>query len=334
MNDDLVWIFSIFVVALSLIGFVNADAYSMSHIKATDSDGNIIRETFLNQTIYFHMDLGRHHNEDPNVIMISEIFSLNLDNTVQKQIREIELPPDGTISATWEFTPQNIGNYWTHVWVEEMRGPVPVGDMYSFLVTDSQKQYKRKTIEMFDQFYDEKCPRLCVYPPFLTVNKGTIVEWKNLGNGSYTVTTGVYHELGGGHSFRADGRILSEEFGQGEYFPFLFLEPGKYEYFDSAHRQLNKGGVVYVTIIPDWFKNNALWWGSEKISDSDFVLGTQFLIQKGIIPIVEETKTKSTNDKMPSWVKETAFLWAQDKIKEENFLNSIQYLVEYGLLKV
>ena len=35
--------------------------------------------------------------------------------------------------------------------------------------------------------------------------------------------------------------------------------------------------------IPSWFRNNANWWISGTISDSDFLNGMQFLIDKGII---------------------------------------------------
>jgi peptidoglycan/xylan/chitin deacetylase (PgdA/CDA1 family) len=35
--------------------------------------------------------------------------------------------------------------------------------------------------------------------------------------------------------------------------------------------------------LPDWIKNNAKWWSEGKISNNDFVLGIQYLIQNGII---------------------------------------------------
>jgi hypothetical protein len=37
--------------------------------------------------------------------------------------------------------------------------------------------------------------------------------------------------------------------------------------------------------VPDWVKNNAIWWSDDKISDIDFVSGIQFLIKEGIIRI-------------------------------------------------
>ena len=37
--------------------------------------------------------------------------------------------------------------------------------------------------------------------------------------------------------------------------------------------------------IPDWIKNNALWWSEGKISDDDFAKGLHFLVDKGIIKL-------------------------------------------------
>ena len=38
-----------------------------------------------------------------------------------------------------------------------------------------------------------------------------------------------------------------------------------------------------VSKIPDWVKNNAGWWVTDQISDTEFTLSLQYLIQKGII---------------------------------------------------
>ena len=40
-----------------------------------------------------------------------------------------------------------------------------------------------------------------------------------------------------------------------------------------------------ITRIPDWVKTNAEWWITEKISDTEFTLSLQSLVQKGIITV-------------------------------------------------
>jgi hypothetical protein len=37
--------------------------------------------------------------------------------------------------------------------------------------------------------------------------------------------------------------------------------------------------------IPDWVRNNALWWSQDLISENEFVNSLEFLIQEGIIII-------------------------------------------------
>ena len=40
-----------------------------------------------------------------------------------------------------------------------------------------------------------------------------------------------------------------------------------------------------IASIPDWVKNNAEWWITEKISDTEFTLSLQYLVKKGIITV-------------------------------------------------
>lgn len=41
----------------------------------------------------------------------------------------------------------------------------------------------------------------------------------------------------------------------------------------------------FVPVIPDWVKNNALWWSEDKLTDADFVAGLKYLLDKGIIQV-------------------------------------------------
>ncbi|MGQ0795559.1 MAG: type VI secretion system tube protein Hcp [Nitrosopumilaceae archaeon] len=42
---------------------------------------------------------------------------------------------------------------------------------------------------------------------------------------------------------------------------------------------------VAETKVPDWVKNNAMWWSDGLITDDDFVKGIQYLVEKGIIRV-------------------------------------------------
>ena len=42
--------------------------------------------------------------------------------------------------------------------------------------------------------------------------------------------------------------------------------------------------------VPDWIKNTAGWWAEDKIHDTTFVSGIQYLIGKGIIVVEQEVE--------------------------------------------
>jgi len=87
--------------------------------------------------------------------------------------------------------------------------------------------------------------------------------------------------------------------------------------------------------IPDWIKNNAMWWASDQIPDSAFLQGIQFLIKEGIMVIPStETSESSQSQEVPTWIKNTAGWWAEDKISEVEFVNAIEYLIKHGIITV
>jgi len=86
--------------------------------------------------------------------------------------------------------------------------------------------------------------------------------------------------------------------------------------------------------IPDWIRNNALWWSQGAISQSDFVSGLQFLIQKNILNVPATQASENKSDQIPEWVKNNAAWWAEGKVTDTEFVNSVQYLMKIGLITV
>lgn len=87
--------------------------------------------------------------------------------------------------------------------------------------------------------------------------------------------------------------------------------------------------------VPEWVKNNAEWWADGTISESEFVLGIQYLIREGVItipPTIASSQTQSGG--IPDWVKNTALWWSQGAISDGEFVNAIQYLISSGILTV
>jgi len=87
--------------------------------------------------------------------------------------------------------------------------------------------------------------------------------------------------------------------------------------------------------IPDWIRNNALWWSQEQIDDNTFIQGIQFLIKEGIITIpTTEQGSSSDSIEIPLWVKVNAEWWAEGKITDDDFIKGMQFLVEQGIIRV
>lgn len=87
--------------------------------------------------------------------------------------------------------------------------------------------------------------------------------------------------------------------------------------------------------VPEWVKNNAGWWASDLITDSDFLNGITYLINEKILIVSQSNDpTISSTQTIPVWVKNTAGWWADGKIDENEFLKGIQFLVENGIIKV
>ena len=85
--------------------------------------------------------------------------------------------------------------------------------------------------------------------------------------------------------------------------------------------------------IPNWVKNTAGWWADDKIPDSAFIQGIQFLIKEEIIT-VQIPAVDSVVEEIPGWVKNTAGWWADDKIQDITFVAAVRYLVSQGIVYV
>ena len=86
--------------------------------------------------------------------------------------------------------------------------------------------------------------------------------------------------------------------------------------------------------LPSWIKNNANWWATGQIGDSDFVKGIQNLIEQGVLKIPETKPSAAATQEIPSWIKNNAGWWADDKISDGEFVSAIQWLVSNGIIKV
>ena len=87
--------------------------------------------------------------------------------------------------------------------------------------------------------------------------------------------------------------------------------------------------------IPDWVRNNASWWSSDQIQDSDFASGIEYMIKEGIIKVPVTSSSQGNEDAViPEWVKNSAGWWSEGLVSDKEFANGLQYLIENGIISV
>jgi len=80
--------------------------------------------------------------------------------------------------------------------------------------------------------------------------------------------------------------------------------------------------------IPDWIRNNALWWSEEQIDDNTFIQGIEYLIKNEIILIPQTQKKTSESQEIPSWIRNNAAWWADGQIDDETFVQGLEFLIQ------
>lgn len=86
--------------------------------------------------------------------------------------------------------------------------------------------------------------------------------------------------------------------------------------------------------IPDWIRNNALWWSEEQIDDNTFVQGIEYLIKNNIIVIPPTQQEDSDSKEIPSWIRNNASWWAAGQIDDQTFVQGLEFLIQKGIIRV
>jgi hypothetical protein len=86
--------------------------------------------------------------------------------------------------------------------------------------------------------------------------------------------------------------------------------------------------------IPDWIRNNALWWSEEQIDDNTFIQGIEYMIKNKIILIPQTQQETSTSQEIPSWIRNNASWWAAGQIDDKTFVQGLEFLIKNGIIRV
>ena len=86
--------------------------------------------------------------------------------------------------------------------------------------------------------------------------------------------------------------------------------------------------------IPEWIRNNALWWSQEQIDDNTFIQGLEFLIKNEIIIVPQTNREISESKEIPSWIRNNALWWSQEQIDDNTFIQGLEFLIQTGIIRV
>ena len=92
--------------------------------------------------------------------------------------------------------------------------------------------------------------------------------------------------------------------------------------------------MVKTILIPEWIRNNANWWSTDQISDSEFLEGINYLFEKQIVHVPQRTIMIESQWQIPSWIKNPVGWWSEEKISDDDFLNIIENLVERKIIVI
>ena len=91
--------------------------------------------------------------------------------------------------------------------------------------------------------------------------------------------------------------------------------------------------VVSNPELPNWIKNNAKYWSSDLMTNSEFIKGIEYLVEEGFL-IVPDATLSASGQELPNWIKNNAKWWTSNQISDEDFVKSIQYLLKKGIIRI
>jgi hypothetical protein len=113
-------------------------------------------------------------------------------------------------------------------------------------------------------------------------------------------------------------------------------EPSYKSWLDSQFPEKSIYDILgFSTYIPDWIKTYAELWATGDVSDSEFILGLDFMLKNHIIviPNLHYSEQNFVSD-VPNWIRNNANWWANDMISEQEFITSLEYLIEEKIIEI
>ncbi len=94
------------------------------------------------------------------------------------------------------------------------------------------------------------------------------------------------------------------------------------------------GKQIKTVLIPDWIRDDIYWWLNDEISDSEFLEGVDYLLEKQVLLVSEREMIEKSQRHVPSWIKISAGWWYEEKISDDEFTNILENLIERKIIVV
>ena len=85
-------------------------------------------------------------------------------------------------------------------------------------------------------------------------------------------------------------------------------------------------------VIPVGLRNLAPNWCKNDISNSGFVEGLQYLVDRDVISESKNQTLETTHQIIPEWVKNNACWWSKKLISDRDFISGLQFLFNEGII--
>jgi hypothetical protein len=95
-----------------------------------------------------------------------------------------------------------------------------------------------------------------------------------------------------------------------------------------------RGKQIETALIPDWIRNDANWWLDDEISDSEFLEGIDYMLEKQILAVSEREVIEESQRHIPSWVKISTGWWHEEKISDDEFTNILENLIQRKIIVI
>jgi len=89
------------------------------------------------------------------------------------------------------------------------------------------------------------------------------------------------------------------------------------------------------SLLMKTFKNKAINWEKNKLSDKGFLNEIEILFESRVIEIegVEQGSFQEIQFNIPKWAKQLVGFWSEDSISDQEFINAIKFILESKLDK-